>query len=101
MWTNPPGYGNCPPPNLYSDPPPKRISSINGSAIAAIIEPPFAYTTFNYGVPDQYAQWTPHIGTTNLGFVDTHVQFITRGYILDWYTKWTASYRNGAPFKLN
>ncbi|MFB3894058.1 MAG: prepilin-type N-terminal cleavage/methylation domain-containing protein [Phycisphaerae bacterium] len=101
LWTNPPGYESCPGPVTTGDPwPPTKVSKVNGNTIAAIIEPPFAYTTFNYGVPNQYAQWVPHIGTTNIGFVDSHVETVTKKYILDWYARWTSSYRNGAPFKL-
>jgi prepilin-type N-terminal cleavage/methylation domain-containing protein/prepilin-type processing-associated H-X9-DG protein len=100
MWVNPPGYEGCLPPNTHCDPPPMRISSIKANAIAAVIEPPFAYVTFNYGVPDIYAQRVPHIGTTNIGFVDTHVEYVTKQFIIDWYVKWTASNKNGAPFKL-
>jgi hypothetical protein len=29
-----------------------------------------------------------------------HVEYVTKQYILNWYARWTTSYRNGAPFKL-
>lgn len=100
MWDNPPGYESCPPPKR--PPAPLKTTSVNCGAVAAIVEPPFEYTTFNYGVAEQYAKRVPHIGgTTNIGFVDGHVQVITRQYILEWQLNWSTTYRNGRPFKLD
>ena len=82
-----------------------KTSKVNCGTIAGVIEPPFAYTTFNYGVASQYAMWVPHLGTSNVGFLDSHVVTVTQQFILSGCKDWQGNPSDGwkpglAPFKL-